>query len=477
MDSLAPLSAHQGLLFRHQPSLQRLPTVLARDARRHGWPERPVPAGREAHNCNLSRGTDRVSFKGRSPGRGRAKPVDTPTMGSTGGELGAAADPAQVPRGSGEASATTALTTPSAPQNVTATPGDREMTLTWSAPSSDGGSAVSLYRIYYREAAGTGTFGNTSFTSDVVFKVTFSGLANGTSCEFGVHAMEAGPPAGRLPRSPAAASRPPWGSAQAVRISRMVAVQAAVTPGEIPCGIASADTPPAGLACRAARWRGNRDVPRDGGDIAEAARLHPVIWIAAQMDTALSPAPNSGRATMNARSRMMAQETPEVHIPRILREISPEKFRELIETLLGAPLQNQSWGMSRETVENPTEEQLQLPHDRLSRGILLRHLRGKLLFETDWLPPGSISEFARSVAQVTYLGAMSGSRFQKADGTEVECSDEWARLMEDEEAGAPTGPGSSGSGTVREGEGGMVGRRRRARRAEIPDGTEVGLPK
>ena len=149
----------------------------------------------------------------------------------------------------------------------------------------------------------------------------------------------------------------------------------------------------------------------------------------------------------------MARETLGVRIPRILREIPPEKLRELIETLLGAPLQHQSSGTRREVVENPTEDQFQQPHDKLMGGkIMLRHRREKILFETGWLPPGSVSEFARSVAQVTYLGAVSGSRFKRRDGTEDRCSDEWAKLLEEEEGDAPASPRPEGSGAVREDE-------------------------
>ena len=57
---------------------------------------------------------------------------------------------------------------------------------------------------------------------------------------------------------------------------------------------------------------------------------------------------------------------------------------------------------------------------------MLHHRREKLLFETDWLPSDSVSEFAHSLAQTTYLGTMSSSRFRMGDGTEVACADRWA---------------------------------------------------
>lgn len=117
-----------------------------------------------------------------------------------------------------------------------------------------------------------------------------------------------------------------------------------------------------------------------------------------------------------------------LQIPQILREIPPKKFRELIDTLLGGPLQHQTSGSRKEVVENPTEEQLRLPNSELMGGkIMLHHRREKLLFETDWLPPGSVSKFARSVAQVTYLGAASDSWFKHGDG-KISCAERWRQL-------------------------------------------------
>ena len=50
---------------------------------------------------------------------------------------------------SNEANATaTAITAPGAPQNLVATPGKGKVTLTWHAPSDDGGSAITGYQIF-----------------------------------------------------------------------------------------------------------------------------------------------------------------------------------------------------------------------------------------------------------------------------------------------------------------------------------------
>src|SRR4029450_9796461 len=58
-----------------------------------------------------------------------------------------------------EASATPVApaTPPSAPQNLQATGGNAQVSLTWSAPASDGGSQVTGYKIYRSTSPGTET--------------------------------------------------------------------------------------------------------------------------------------------------------------------------------------------------------------------------------------------------------------------------------------------------------------------------------
>ena len=51
---------------------------------------------------------------------------------------------------------------PGAPQDFTATAGHAEVTLTWTAPESDGGSAITRYQ--YRHAAGSTVPTGTSWT-------------------------------------------------------------------------------------------------------------------------------------------------------------------------------------------------------------------------------------------------------------------------------------------------------------------------
>ena len=77
---------------------------------------------------------------------------------------------------------------PSAPTGLTASAGDGRATLRWSAPSRDGGSAITRYEYRFREDGGsyggwTTVSGGASATS-----TTVTGLDNGTAYEFQVRA-------------------------------------------------------------------------------------------------------------------------------------------------------------------------------------------------------------------------------------------------------------------------------------------------
>jgi hypothetical protein len=74
------------------------------------------------------------------------------------------------------------VTAPGAPQNFTATPGDTQVTLNWTAPESDGGSAITEYEVSKDDGASwTGVGLNTTYT--------FTGLINGTTYTFKVRAV------------------------------------------------------------------------------------------------------------------------------------------------------------------------------------------------------------------------------------------------------------------------------------------------
>ena len=76
----------------------------------------------------------------------------------------------------------TAVPTPSAPQNLTATPGNGQVVLSWSAPVSDGGSPITKYEVSKDNG--------TSWTdADSDTGHTFTGLSNGVSYTFQVRAV------------------------------------------------------------------------------------------------------------------------------------------------------------------------------------------------------------------------------------------------------------------------------------------------
>src|SRR3989440_210932 len=98
---------------------------------------------------------------------------------------------------SNEASATPTVpvTPPGAPQGLGATAGDATVTLTWSAPSSNGGSPITNYKIY----RGTSSNGETlKATIGNVLTYTDTTVTNGVTYYYQVSAVNA---AGEGPRS------------------------------------------------------------------------------------------------------------------------------------------------------------------------------------------------------------------------------------------------------------------------------------
>src|SRR5205807_749045 len=91
---------------------------------------------------------------------------------------------------------------PSAPQNLAATGGNAQVTLTWQAPASDGGSPITNYKIYRGVAPGSEalltTVGN-------VLTYTDGAVTNGVTYYYQVSAVNA---AGEGPRSNEASAAP-----------------------------------------------------------------------------------------------------------------------------------------------------------------------------------------------------------------------------------------------------------------------------
>ena len=88
---------------------------------------------------------------------------------------------------SGASSSVTPAVVPGVPTNLAATPGDNSAALSWSAPASNGGSAITDYVVQYQLTTG-GTW--TTFTDGVgtTPATTVTGLANDNSYDFRVYA-------------------------------------------------------------------------------------------------------------------------------------------------------------------------------------------------------------------------------------------------------------------------------------------------
>src|SRR5437667_161515 len=93
-------------------------------------------------------------------------------------------------------------TPPSAPQNLAATGGNAQVTLTWQAPASDGGSPITNYKIYRGLAPTTETL---LTTVGNVLTYTDTTVTNGVTYYYQVSAVNA---AGEGPRSNEASATP-----------------------------------------------------------------------------------------------------------------------------------------------------------------------------------------------------------------------------------------------------------------------------
>ena len=105
---------------------------------------------------------------------------------------------------SAEASAAP-VTTPGAPSGLTATAGNTQVSLSWKAPGSDGGAAITGYRVYQ----GTS---QTPVASVTGTSATVPGLSNGTTYSFTVTAINKageGPASGAASATPTAATTKP----------------------------------------------------------------------------------------------------------------------------------------------------------------------------------------------------------------------------------------------------------------------------
>jgi titin len=93
---------------------------------------------------------------------------------------------------SSPSSSITVGTVPGAPTNVTATAGNAQATIAWTAPSSNGGAPITGYDVQFSSNAGVSwTSASSGFHTSTAASQTVTGLANGTSYVFRVAAINA----------------------------------------------------------------------------------------------------------------------------------------------------------------------------------------------------------------------------------------------------------------------------------------------
>src|SRR2546426_5886134 len=119
---------------------------------------------------------------------------------------------------------TTTSTVPSAPQNLQAAAGNAQVSLSWTAPSSNGGSAITNYKIYRSTSSGTETL---LTTVGNVNSYTDTGLTNGQTYFYKVSAVNS---VGESAQSNEASAKP---SAPPPITTAVITVQAVDSSGTV----------------------------------------------------------------------------------------------------------------------------------------------------------------------------------------------------------------------------------------------------
>src|SRR2546426_5430767 len=104
-------------------------------------------------------------------------------------------------------------TVPSAPQSLLATGGNAKVTLSWQVPSSNGGSAITYYKIYKSTSSGTEVYlttrGNVTSYTDLA-------VTNGNTYFYQVTALNS---VGESPRSNEDSATPGTTATQAISLN------------------------------------------------------------------------------------------------------------------------------------------------------------------------------------------------------------------------------------------------------------------
>jgi lysophospholipase L1-like esterase len=104
-----------------------------------------------------------------------------------------------------------APTAPGQPTGLALTPGDSQIAASWTAPASNGGSAITTYLVEFRQPAGAGSYTTFVHSASTTPSITITGLTNGTTCGVRVSAVNAigtGSPTAEGTATPAASFDP-----------------------------------------------------------------------------------------------------------------------------------------------------------------------------------------------------------------------------------------------------------------------------
>lgn len=167
------------------------------------------------------------------------------------------------PSGTASATPAAAVTAPGVPAELSATPGNGQVSLSWTAPASSGGAAISGYVIYQGTSPGGGSPQPGGPVKGTSYTVT--GLTNGTTYYFKVAAVSRaghqGKATGEVPATPVSATS---------SASPAASASASQTSGAGAAGVPGAPGRPAGLTATA----GNSQVSLSWTAVAGAASYH-----------------------------------------------------------------------------------------------------------------------------------------------------------------------------------------------------------